>query len=175
VHAHPALLRVGDLRAALPVFALLALGAAPAPDLSGAHAFLARIYAHYPVPATDNAFTPFGKEERRVFDASLAGLIDEDERLAGGEVGALDGDPLCDCQDDSGLTFAVGAARPDGPGGAVIDVVRRETYSKPAKIEHIGVVLRLQNGAWRIHDIRSPDTPSLRAYLEGENRKRRRH
>ena len=174
MRAHPAVLRVADLKAALPVLALLAIGAAPAPDLAGAHAFLARVYAHYPVPATDNAFTPFGKEERRIFDASLAGLIDEDERLAHGEVGALDGDPLCDCQDDSGMTFAVGAARPDGAGGAVIDVVRRSPDEKPAGLEHIVVVLRRQNGAWRIHDIKTPDTPSLRAYLAGENRKRRR-
>ena len=108
-----------------------------------------------------------------MFDPSLAGLIDEDTRLAGGEVGALDGDPLCDCQDDSGDTFTVGVARADGPNGAVVEVVRHDHNVKPPALETIKIVLRRASGVWRIHDVGSPDMPSLRAYLTEENRKRR--
>jgi hypothetical protein len=89
----------------------------------------------------------------------------EDHGLAHGEVGALDGDPLCDCQDDSGDSFTVGVARADGPNGAVVEVVRHDLNVRPAALETIKIVLRLANGVWRVHDVGSPDMPSLRAYL----------
>jgi hypothetical protein len=109
-----------------------------------------------------------------VFDPSLAGLIEEDTRLAGGEVGALDGDPLCDCQDDTGDSYTVGLARADGPNGAVVEVVRHDHNVKPVALETIKISLRRVGGAWRIHDVGSPNMPSLYAYLSEENRKRRR-
>lgn len=109
-----------------------------------------------------------------MFDASLIGLIAEDQKLARGEVGALDGDPLCDCQDDGGMTFTVGAAKMDGPDGAVVEVVRRDPDAKPPEVERLQMVLRQANGVWRIHDVGSPDAPSLRTFLAKENRKRRR-
>lgn len=108
-----------------------------------------------------------------MFDTSLADLIDEDTRLAGGEVGALDGDPLCDCQDDSGDAFTVGAAKADGPSGAVIEVVRQDHNVKPPALETIKIVLRHAGGVWRIHDVGAPDMPSLRAYLTKANKERR--
>jgi hypothetical protein len=103
----------------------------------------------------------------------LIGLIAEDQGLAHGEVGALDGDPLCDCQDDSGDSFTIGDARTDGPNGAVVEVVRHDHNVKPPAPETIKIVLRQAYGAWRIHDVGSPDMPSLRGYLAEENRKRR--
>ncbi|HEY1880428.1 MAG TPA: hypothetical protein VGG68_10905 [Caulobacteraceae bacterium] len=109
-----------------------------------------------------------------MFDPSLAGLIDEDTRLAGGEVGALDGDPLCDCQDDSGNSFTLGVTRANGPNGAVVEVVRHDHNVKPPAAETIRIVLRRAEGAWRIDDVGSPNMPSLRGYLAEENRKRRR-
>jgi hypothetical protein len=107
-----------------------------------------------------------------VFDQSLADLIDEDTRLAGGEVGALDGDPLCDCQDDSGNSFTVGVARADG-NGAVVEVVRHDHNVKPPALETIKIVLKRSGSVWRIHDVGSPDMPSLRAYLVKANKERR--
>lgn len=107
-----------------------------------------------------------------MFDASLIRLIAEDQRLAHGEVGALDGDPLCDCQDDGGMTFTVGAAKTEGPDGAVVEVVRRDPNVKPPEVERLQMVLRRANGVWRIQDVGSPDMPSLRTFLAEENRKR---
>jgi hypothetical protein len=102
----------------------------------------------------------------------LIGLIAEDQRLAHGEVGALDGDPLCDCQDDSGDSFTIGDARADGPNGAVVKVVRHDHNVKPPALETIEIVLRQAYGAWRIHDVGSPYMPSLRAYLIKANKER---
>jgi hypothetical protein len=102
----------------------------------------------------------------------LIGLIAEDQRLAHGEVGALDGDPLCDCQDDSGDSFTVGVARADGPNGAAVEVVRHDHNVKPPALETIKIVLRQANGVWRIHDVGTPYMPSLRAYLIKANKER---
>lgn len=147
-------------------------GASQAQDLSDAHAFVARIYAHYPVADRPHPFDPLGKDERSVFDASLIGLIAEDQRLAHGEVGALDGDPLCDCQDDGGLSFTVGPTTADGPLGAIVEVTRRDPNATPPEIEKINIVLRWVSGAWRIHDVGSPNMSSLRAFLLKANRER---
>ena len=97
----------------LKLAALAALAAAScaanaaAPDANSARAFLQNIYSHYPQPANGRVFSPTDKNVSDVFDPGMAALFKEDERLAKGEVGFVDADPLCQCQDDSGLKVKI--------------------------------------------------------------------
>ena len=146
---------------------LLAAVAAQAQDLAGARAFVGRLYAHYPTANRNPAFDPLAAPvEARVFDPSLVRLLDDDRRLAQGEVGSLDGDPLCDCQDDGGMRFTLRSVRAAGANAATAIVIRHATPGdEPAALPITLDLVRL-TGGWRIRDIHTPDTPSLRALLE---------
>src|SRR5262245_38727285 len=75
-------------------------------DTAGAEKFLRGVYAHY---RDSNAPAPEIKDED-IYDAPLLALMAADSEAADGEVGYLDGDPMCDCQDydirDVRITFA---------------------------------------------------------------------
>jgi hypothetical protein len=94
---------------------------AAAADAAGARAFAEKLYSHYPSNPNGIEFDPTGKNAREVFDPGLIAAFREDARLARGEVGFVDADPLCQCQDDSGLKPKVVSVRVTGPHAA--DVV----------------------------------------------------
>src|ERR1700735_2592532 len=91
--------------------ALLAAAPATAQDAAGARAFVHSLYAAYHGPGPDY----LGRLAPQVFAPGLLALI---RRAAAstpqGDVGVLDGDPICDCQDSGGLrnveVTVVGAA-----------------------------------------------------------------
>src|SRR5579864_9283091 len=60
--------------------------------------FVEQLYSSYVNPS----FSPLERPEQ-IFAPPLTAAIKEDQRLARGEVGFLDGDPLCDCQDTAGI------------------------------------------------------------------------
>jgi hypothetical protein len=111
----------------------------------------------------------FGKDMAKIFHPRLIALIKEDERLAQGEVGALDSDPICDCQDDTNLTFKIKTVSSAGPARATALVVRRSPNDQP-EFEDITLDLARANGHWRVWDVRTKDTPSLRTMLIKSNR-----
>ena len=151
--------------------ATLVTGQAWAGDVATARAFVAWIYSHYPTSTRRPTFDALGGAARRaIFASSLIALIDEDARLAHGEVGALDGDPLCDCQDDGGMTFKVASVRSADPTHASAVIVRSYADSKAPEVETITLDLALTKGRWRVYDVKSKDTPSLRAMLIRSNR-----
>jgi hypothetical protein len=140
-------------------------------DIVAARAFVAWIYSHYPTATRLPVFDALGDTTKKsIFAPSLIALIDEDTRLAHGEVGALDGDPLCDCQDDGGLTFRIASVRSVGLTRASAVVVRSYPDSKSPEVEAITLDLMKAKGRWRVYDVRSKDTPSLRALLIQSNR-----
>jgi hypothetical protein len=95
----------------MKMFATLALGllfnvgttmaadapATRAPDIAAAERFLQGIYANY--HASGHGVPNDTVKDTDVYDASLIALMTADQKAADGEVGYLDGDPLCDCQD----------------------------------------------------------------------------
>lgn len=155
--------------ASIGAFALAPLPSVAA-DAAGARAFLEKIYAHYPTAPGRQAYFPTGPVARRVFDPEMVALLREDQRLAGGEVGAIDGDPLCDCQDDDGLSVSIEDIRLTGASSANAAIALRFNPPAAPAFEQLAISLVVVAGRWRIHDIRSKDTPSLRAYLIQENR-----
>ncbi|MGH9809862.1 MAG: DUF3828 domain-containing protein [Terriglobia bacterium] len=138
-----------------------------APDAAGARAFVEKLYSHYPSKPDEKAFDPTGKNAGEVFDPGMIAAFREDARLANGEVGFVDADPLCQCQDDSGLRskiVSVGITRPDNA-----DVIVNLQYPDNKTLE---MTLRLvaMKGAWRIYDLSTGDVKSYRADLLRANK-----
>jgi hypothetical protein len=158
--------RIGSL---VVVGAVLAGAPARAAEAAGARSFVTWVYAHYSSHSGVSNDDVFGKDMAKIFHPSLIALIKEDERLARGEVGALDSDPICDCQDDTDLAFKIKAVRAVGPARAMALVVRRSPNDQP-EFEDITLDLARANGRWRVWDVRTKDTPSLRAMLIKSNR-----
>jgi len=150
---------------ALAALAAATLASVPARagDLAGAKAFVAWIYSHYPKSGATTQFDPLGSEATRIFHPSLIDLIKADERVGDDQAPDLDGDPLCDCQDNSGMVFTVGSVRTSEFARATAKVVRRD-ISNPLG-ETITLDLAKAGGGWRVYDIETKETPSLRAYL----------
>jgi len=146
--------------------ASVASAAAAAPDAASARTFVEKLYSHYPSKPNKRTFDPTGKNAREVFDPGLIAAFREDARLAKGEVGFVDADPLCQCQDDSGLVANIVSVTMTGPGAA--DAVVSLQYPN----ETVALTLHLVpvNGAWRIHDLSTGEVKSYRADLLKANK-----
>ena len=145
---------------------LLALAVVVAPPVETPRRFLDRVYAGY----EQRDFSPCVHPDR-YFAPALVAAIQEDSRLARGEVGYLDGDPLCQCQDASGLHAKIVRVSVTSPGHAKADVMLDYPDNTPA---HIGLTLIRTGVGWRIADVSAGDTPSLIRAIEQSNRKARR-
>jgi hypothetical protein len=140
---------------------LLSTGAAHATPIEASpRAFLERLYSAYTPKGKGNDFAyPVAGA---IVDASLLALLHRDQIKSKGEVGAMDSDPICQCQDWESFkvlsmqTQTIGAARASGDVTFMPD---------PKDTEKVHFDLVRENGAWKIHDISSHDIPSLQAYL----------
>jgi hypothetical protein len=139
---------------------------AAAPDAASARAFVEKLYSHYPSHPNGRAFDPTGKNAREVFDPGMIAAFREDARLAKGEVGFVDADPLCQCQDDSGLKSTVVSVTMTGPSAADAVVNLQYPDATVALTLHLVPV----NGAWRIYDLSTGEVKSYRADLLKANR-----
>lgn len=145
-------------------FVLAAALLAPALPAEAPRAFVERLYAGY----RDPDFNPLA-HPRRIFAPPLVAAIREDGRLSRGEVGYMDSDPLCQCQDAAGLRPTVGeVGRPDATAATVRVLIdfggsdRRD------------LTLRLvgTRAGWRVADIATAEEPSLLESLNRFNRRR---
>lgn len=120
----------------------------PAADAAEAERFLRQLYASY---SPDGPGVPNkAVKEEDVYDASLIALMKADQDAAGGEVGYLDGDPLCDCQDwgdlrVQALTFAPAAGDRLKASVTLKDVVTGEG-------EQLDLLLHETANGWRAED-----------------------
>jgi hypothetical protein len=144
------------------VLALLAAASQPAETPK---AYMQRLYANY----KNSDYSPFAHPER-VFAPRLLSAINEDSKLAHGEVGYLDGDPVCQCQDTGGMRPSITDVSQEGPDKATVRVSIgwEGEKARPATFK----LLRTRGG-WRIADVSSADEPSLLGALETANRKAR--
>jgi len=144
---------------------LLALLLAAAPPAETPRTFVQRLYANY----SNSDYSPF-KQAKRVFAPRLLAAIDQDSKLAHGEVGYLDGDPVCQCQDSAGLRASIKNVA--GKRGTVIVSVKLDFQDSTPTNVRLSLV-RTPAG-WRIADVWAVDEPSLLHALEASNRKARR-
>lgn len=149
----------------LPFLLGAALAASPTAAAGTPRAFMERLYASYRSPD----FSPFTHPER-IFAPALLSAINEDSKLAHGEVGYLDGDPVCQCQDTSGMHPVVTGVAQSAPDKATVRVSIAWQGEKATTAEFSLVRTR---GGWRIADVSSSDEPSLLGALVASNRKQR--
>lgn len=142
--------------------ALLAAIPARANDAAGARTFVVWLYSHYPPKARANSFDVFGAQSTRIFDSSLLDLIKRDQEVADDQAPDLDGDPLCDCQDNAGLNFTIGPVSAGEFGRASATVAR---HDEGVDAQIITLDLTRTADGWRVYDVGTKDTPSLRTFL----------
>jgi hypothetical protein len=133
------------------------------PDIAAARHFLESLYVNY---RADGEGVPNQTvKEADVYEPSLLALMHANQQAAGdGEVGYLDGDPLCDCQD-----FDIRAMKlvitPDGKNQLVATV----SFHNIDRDTAVHLKLRFTPHGWRVADVISTDshggTVSLRAAL----------
>jgi len=145
----------------LATFLVWGLSAAMAgePNAASAEQFLRGLYAKY----THNGKpTPFVyPDARTIADANMMALLKRDRDKANGEVGAMDSDPVCRCQDWEAIKVTALQVAIQGANAASADV----TFSDMGDVQKVHYSLAWTKDGWRIHDIGTRDEPSLIAYL----------
>ncbi len=109
----------------------------------------------------------------RYFEKELADLLWKDVQGSGGEVGALDGDPLFNAQDMDIKKFAIHKAESsDANGGAgqnkATVTVTFENFGQPHSV-YFDVSRSSPSGPWKIWDIRYDDGSKLTTILKQGN------
>lgn len=142
----------------IPIALLIA---ASAPVESPA-AFVRRVYAGY----SHSGYNPLTIPEQ-VFAPALTAAIQRDS--SSGEVGYLDGDPLCDCQDYDRISAKILSIRQ--PNAHSADA-RIHVKLGPKEMRDLRLSLVLTASGWRIADVVGADGHSLLKELQHSNAKR---
>lgn len=143
------------------ILAFLALAAAAPAETP--RQFVTRLYAGY----AHKNYNPLDRLDR-VFAQPLARAIREDARLANNEVGYLDGDPICDCQDYERLTARIRAMAIPNRSTATATV--HLNYGTGEARDLTLTLVRTRAG-WRIADVSTKEEPSLLQALRRSNAK----
>lgn len=144
---------------------LLALAAAAAQPADTPRLFVTQTYARY----RHDGFNPLA-HPALYFTPTLAAAIAKD--ASGGEVGALDGDPLCDCQDYGRLSARIVSLSQPDPRSASARV--RVTLG-PRDSRNLRLSLVRTTAGWRVGDVVDPYGRSLLAALQRSNADRAPH
>ena len=98
------------------------------------------------------------------YSEKLASLIKRDQQLqeASGELGLLSADPLCECQDPSGLVIEkiTATVTKEDSAIAVVDL------SVGGREQKLHLDLTKIHEKWRIDDVKTSEVKSLRLFLE---------
>ena len=140
--------------------------AAGGPDANAARAFVQKLYAHYPQKDGGPYFDPTNKDAAAVFEPGMIAAFREDSRLNHDEVGFVDADPICMCQDDGGMTSKIVSVTMKGANADVLVNLMYPGGQPQAVTMHLVPV----NGQWRIYDLSTKEEPSYRADLLKANK-----
>ena len=141
--------------------AIIALVAPAEAKTESSREFVERIYSGY----AHEGFSPL-RHIDRYFAPPLAREIRKDS--AGGEVGYLDGDPLCDCQDFLGVKPRIESVQTTGRDAADARVV---LDFGTADVRMVTLHLVLTKSGWRVADVATKEETSLLAALRRSNQK----
>jgi hypothetical protein len=119
-------------------------------------AFVHRVYDGY----RHSGYSPLSHPDT-LFSPTLAAAIREDS--SGGEVGYLDGDPLCDCQDYDRISARILSIRRPNDHAAN---VRIHVTLGPKEARELRLNLVLARSGWRIADVVDPRGHSLLRELQ---------
>ena len=114
-----------------------------------AERFVRGVYAKY-YPLGDSKAEPYRAAD--VVTPSLAALFTLDGQLNERfqEIGAINADPFCDCQDDDGLRVTLVKASLSGTGRATANVSMR--FPPGTYHSNVRLLLKSSNGEWRVDD-----------------------
>ncbi len=129
--------------AAAPAAATPAVIDETTPTQAGAQAFLDAVYKAESDPAPNT----FGAKSSKVYDAAFLRLMSLDDCLSNGDIGTLDYDPLCNCQDPAAVKATPVITRADGTTASA------NVQLKSAVKEALTMDLVFEAGHWRVHDI----------------------
>lgn len=155
--------------AVLMVAVIVMAGCTRSGDTSpDAKAFLTELYGHYNGATHD--FSPLLDKAPAYFDSSLIALMQENERVTPqGDVGAMDFDPVCACQDYGKLSAGIHVLAATTTTAKVAAVLHDDGVSPGADVSLSYDLVKVAGG-WRIHDIGTTDVPSLRQWLIKANK-----
>lgn len=127
--------------------------AARAEDAASAKTFLQSIYARYSKngPGVEIA----GPHAARYLHSSLIALLREDARVVGSEdIGVLDGDPLCSCQDWDGI-YDLKMNMREPHAGKIEALVSFLVFkdAKPTDRRSLVITLAPEKGAWGVWNV----------------------
>ncbi|GJE55436.1 hypothetical protein [Methylobacterium thuringiense] len=154
-------MKLAVLAAALAALACLSAQPALAAEADTPADLLRALYAAYPVAA--GRTPPVQDRPKAWFGEPLLGLVLRDQAAAkaSGEPGGLDFDPICACQDDTGLRGVAIAAQDE-------DAVRAKAvvgFRIGAQAISVRYRLARTEAGWRIVDVGTDDVPSLVKHL----------
>lgn len=133
----------------------------PAQEMMGARTFVAQLY----IKKTNDRHFNFSSP--RILTPDLYDLV----RKRGTD--ALGYDPLCQCQDNDGLSAQILSLTGDAQQ-MVARVLLRFDADRIAPPKRVTLVLRRSLAGWKIADIQSASVPSLKRWLERNARGRAR-
>jgi len=140
---------------------LFQAASSPAQDADTAKTFLTSVYRHYEHEGLGiNAYDPHAGQ---YFHSSLIALMLEDQKAASPEVGAIDGDPVCACQDWDGVWDLKIDVQVDGADKATANVsfALSAPQDRPKDaLRKMVITLAAENGEWRIYDIVDETDPT---------------
>ncbi|MFS2127078.1 DUF3828 domain-containing protein [Pseudomonas sp. Pseusp97] len=120
----------------------------PAADTASAERFLRQLYASY---SPDGPGVPNSTlKEEDVYDASLIALMKADQDAADGEVGYLNGDPVCDCQDWGDLRIQTLTFAATDDGRLKASVTLKDVVTGEGK--QLDLLLHRTAQGWRVED-----------------------
>jgi hypothetical protein len=152
-----------SLVALAAIVVLLATVSSHAQTTAQAETFVRHIYSEYTTPSKHNSPDFLGKDMARVFSPSLVRIIRiELRKTPKGDVGKIDGDPICNCQDWENLSITKLDITKNGDVTALASV----TISNMDAQSSLKLSLLWTPQGWRIDDVSTADTPSYRKYLQ---------
>jgi hypothetical protein len=142
--------------------------AATGPDADAAKAFLEGLYAHYAKSSsTGTTWAPMDANIKEVFDDDMVKLMAADTKALKGDLGEIDGDWLCDCQDWGSLVATVTVTEAS-PTAAKAEATFHDTQVPDDHPRRDTFDLVKTPAGWRIHDMGTAQDASLRAVLTKE-------
>ena len=141
-------------------------------NVDSARRFVESIYRLYDLRGPGVDLT--GRRAAQTFDTSLVTLMREDQKvIADGEVGVLDGDPICGCQDWDGIFDLKVKIRPINSERAEASV-SFALFNQAAAHDYRSITLTLSHKGekWRVYDVVDRSNPkepfALRKELQKE-------
>ena len=167
------------VRARLPILLATFLLAAlsdlrlSAQDAAAARSFLHSVYRNYSKGGPGVDVTSL--KARKILTSPLISLLHADQKAVGsGEVGALDGDPICGCQDWDGIFDLKISIRMRGPGSAKAAVsfaLFAPQGGANQDRRSLEISLLGQGGQWRIDNVVDRSDPKVLLDLREESEK----